>query len=72
MASFTAQAAIRSKWTSLVEEHTIEVPPEVTNKVTSVVGWLKQVQRPFRYSTTAPSRFRSHTFWLACARPRSP
>lgn len=43
MASFAAQAALRSRWTSLVEEHTIEVPPEVTNKVTSVVGWLKQV-----------------------------
>lgn len=43
MASFAAQAALRAKWTSLVEEHTIEVPPEVTSKVTSVVGWLKQV-----------------------------
>lgn len=43
MASFAAQAAIRSKWTSLVEEHTIEVPAEVSSKVTSVVGWLKQV-----------------------------
>lgn len=43
MASFAAQAALRSKWTSLVEEHTIEVPAEVSNKVTSVVGWLKQV-----------------------------
>ncbi|VEN57655.1 unnamed protein product [Callosobruchus maculatus] len=42
MASFTAQAALRAKWSSLVEEHTIEVPPEVTSKVTSVVGWLKQ------------------------------
>lgn len=46
MASFAAQAALRSKWTSLVEEHTIEVPPEVTSKVTSVVGWLKQVYFP--------------------------
>lgn len=43
MASFAAQAALRAKWSSLVEEHSIEVPPEVTNKVTSVVGWLKQV-----------------------------
>lgn len=43
MASFAAQAALRAKWTSLVEEHTIEVPPEVSSKVTSVVGWLKQV-----------------------------
>lgn len=43
MASFTAQAALRAKWSSLVEEHSIEVPAEVTNKVTSVVGWLKQV-----------------------------
>lgn len=43
MASFAAQAALRAKWSSLVEEHTIEVPAEVTSKVTSVVGWLKQV-----------------------------
>lgn len=43
MASFTAQAALRARWSSLVEDHSIEVPPEVTNKVTSVVGWLKQV-----------------------------
>lgn len=43
MASFTAQAALRAKWSSLVEDHSIEVPVEVTNKVTSVVGWLKQV-----------------------------
>lgn len=43
MASFTAQAALRAKWSSLVEEHSIEVPSEVTSKVTSVVGWLKQV-----------------------------
>lgn len=42
MAGFAAQAALRSKWTSLVEDG-IEVPPEVSNKVTSVVGWLKQV-----------------------------
>lgn len=44
MASFAAQAALRAKWSSLVEEHSIEVPPEVTSKVTSVVGWLKQVK----------------------------
>lgn len=43
MASFTAQAALRARWSSLVEDHSIEVPPEVTSKVTSVVGWLKQV-----------------------------
>lgn len=43
MASFTAQAALRSKWSSLIEEHPLEVPAEVTSKVTSVVGWLKQV-----------------------------
>lgn len=48
MASFAAQAALRAKWSSLVEEHSIEVPPEVTNKVTSVVGWLKQVSRFLR------------------------
>lgn len=50
MASFAAQAALRAKWSSLVEEHSIEVPPEVTNKVTSVVGWLKQVFRFYRVS----------------------
>lgn len=43
MASFPAQAALRAKWSSLVEDHSIDVPAEVTNKVTSVVGWLKQV-----------------------------
>lgn len=43
MASFAAQAALRAKWSSLVEDHSLEVPPEVTSKVTSVVGWLKQV-----------------------------
>lgn len=47
MASFTAQAALRAKWSSLVEDHSIDVPAEVTNKVTSVVGWLKQVY-PFK------------------------
>lgn len=46
MAGFAAQAALRAKWSSLVEEHSIEVPPEVTNKVTTVVGWLKQVIMP--------------------------
>lgn len=45
MASFAAQAALRAKWSSLVEEHSIEVPAEVTSKVTSVVGWLKQVNK---------------------------
>lgn len=44
MASFAAQAALRSRWSSLVEEHSIDVPVEVSSKVTSVVGWLKQVQ----------------------------
>nr|CAI5831330.1 unnamed protein product [Callosobruchus analis] len=48
MASFTAQAALRAKWSSLVEDHTIEVPPEVTSKVTSVVGWLKQASLEVR------------------------
>lgn len=48
MASFTAQAALRAKWSSLVEDHNIEVPPEVTNKVTSVVGWLKQASLEVR------------------------
>lgn len=43
MASFTAQAALRSKWSTLIEEHPLEVPAEVSSKVTSVVGWLKQV-----------------------------
>lgn len=50
MASFAAQAALRAKWSSLVEEHTIEVPAEVTSKVTSVVGWLKQVNIIIRCS----------------------
>ncbi|XP_008195349.1 mannosylglucosyl-3-phosphoglycerate phosphatase isoform X3 [Tribolium castaneum] len=48
MASFAAQAALRAKWSSLVEEHSIEVPPEVTSKVTSVVGWLKQASLEVR------------------------
>lgn len=51
MASFAAQAALRVKWTSLVEDHSIEVPPEVTNKVTSVVGWLKQVNNTLTMCT---------------------
>lgn len=42
MASFAAQAAIRSKWTDLVESSSFEVP-EVSSGVRSVVGWLKQV-----------------------------
>lgn len=42
MAGFAAQAAIRSKWTDLIESSTIEVPGEVTEGVRSVVGWLKQ------------------------------
>jgi 5'-nucleotidase len=48
MASFAAQAALRAKWSSLVEDHSIEVPPEVTSKVTSVVGWLKQASLEVR------------------------
>ncbi|ENN80067.1 hypothetical protein YQE_03543, partial [Dendroctonus ponderosae] len=48
MAGFAAQAALRAKWSSLVEEHSIEVPPEVTNKVTTVVGWLKQASLDVR------------------------
>ncbi|XP_066142642.1 mannosylglucosyl-3-phosphoglycerate phosphatase isoform X2 [Euwallacea fornicatus] len=48
MASFTAQAALRARWSSLVEDHSIEVPAEVTSKVTSVVGWLKQASLEVR------------------------
>ncbi|XP_030759392.1 protein 5NUC [Sitophilus oryzae] len=48
MASFASQAALRAKWSSLVEEHSIDVPSEVTNKVTSVVGWLKQASLEVR------------------------
>lgn len=43
MAGLPTQAALRARWSSLVEEHNFEVPSEVTSKVTSVVGWLKQV-----------------------------
>lgn len=43
MASFAAQAAIRSKWTDLVESSPFDVPGEVSSGVRSVVGWLKQV-----------------------------
>lgn len=44
MASFAAQAAIRSKWTDLVESSPFDVPGEVSSGVRSVVGWLKQVK----------------------------
>lgn len=44
MASFAAQAALRSKWTDLVESSSFEVPGEVSSGVRSVVGWLKQVR----------------------------
>ncbi|KAG8235930.1 hypothetical protein J437_LFUL015995, partial [Ladona fulva] len=44
MANFGTQAAIRSKWTDLVESSTFEVPDEVSSGVRSVVGWLKQVK----------------------------
>jgi hypothetical protein len=43
MASFAAQAALRSKWTDLVDSSSFEVPEEVTTGVKNVVGWLKQV-----------------------------
>lgn len=49
MASFAAQAALRSKWTDLVETSTFEVPEEVTSGVKSVVGWLKQVTDHFLF-----------------------
>lgn len=42
MASFAAQAALRAKWSDLVEGSTFEIP-EVSSGVKSVVGWLKQV-----------------------------
>lgn len=45
MASFGTQAAIRSKWTDLVESTPLELPGEVTSGVRSVVGWLKQVHK---------------------------
>lgn len=41
MASFAAQAALRSKWTDLVETTNFE--EEVKSGVKSAVGWLKQV-----------------------------
>jgi len=50
MASFAAQAAIRSKWTDLVESTPFDVPGEVSSGVRSVVGWLKQVNTLLRYS----------------------
>jgi len=50
MASFAAQAAIRSKWTDLVESSpAFEVPGEVSSGVRSVVGWLKQVIMKFSF-----------------------
>nr|CAD7573237.1 unnamed protein product [Timema californicum] len=48
MASFAAQAALRSKWTDLVESSTIDVPGEVSSGVRSVVGWLKQASLEVR------------------------
>uniref|UniRef100_A0A1B6K7N1 5'-Nucleotidase C-terminal domain-containing protein n=2 Tax=Homalodisca liturata TaxID=320908 RepID=A0A1B6K7N1_9HEMI len=48
MASFAAQAAIRSKWTDLVESSSFEVPGEVSSGVRSVVGWLKQASLEVR------------------------
>lgn len=44
MAQFAAQAALRSRWGSLIESTSIDVPGEVTDGVRSVVGWLKQAQ----------------------------
>ncbi|KAI4468300.1 nucleotidase-related [Holotrichia oblita] len=48
MAGLPSQAALRARWSSLVEEHNFEVPSEVTSKVTSVVGWLKQASLEVR------------------------
>ncbi|RZF33607.1 hypothetical protein LSTR_LSTR006985 [Laodelphax striatellus] len=48
MASFAAQAALRSKWTDLVESSNFEVPGEVSSGVRSVVGWLKQASLEVR------------------------
>ncbi|KAJ1527198.1 hypothetical protein ONE63_008729 [Megalurothrips usitatus] len=50
MASFAAQAALRSKWTDLVESSTptFDVPEEVTSGVKNVVGWLKQASLEVR------------------------
>lgn len=42
MASFAAQAALRSRWSSLLESTNVDVPGEVSDGVRSVVGWLKQ------------------------------
>lgn len=42
MASFAAQAALRSRWSSLIESTSVDMPGEVTDGVRSVVGWLKQ------------------------------
>ncbi|CAB3377336.1 Hypothetical predicted protein [Cloeon dipterum] len=48
MAGFAAQAALRSKWTDLVDTSAFEVPEEVTTGVKSVVGWLKQASHEVR------------------------
>ncbi|XP_041969066.1 snake venom 5'-nucleotidase isoform X2 [Aricia agestis] len=48
MASFTAQAALRSRWSSLIESTSVDVPGEVTDGVHSVVGWLKQASLEVR------------------------
>lgn len=47
MASFAAQAALRSKWSDLIEGQTFEVP-EVSSSMKSVVGWLKQASLDVR------------------------
>lgn len=68
MASFAAQAAIRSKWTDLVESSPFDVPGEVSSGVRSVVGWLKQVNRLLRYCFLflVLSVFRFSVFILKC------
>ncbi|XP_028037737.1 protein 5NUC isoform X2 [Bombyx mandarina] len=48
MAQFAAQAALRSRWGSLIESTSIDVPGEVTDGVRSVVGWLKQASLEVR------------------------
>ncbi|XP_053618466.1 snake venom 5'-nucleotidase isoform X2 [Plodia interpunctella] len=48
MASFAAQAALRSRWSSLIESSSVDVPGEVTDGVRSVVGWLKQASLEVR------------------------
>ncbi|CAG5057560.1 unnamed protein product [Parnassius apollo] len=48
MASFAAQAALRSRWSSLIESTSVDVPGEVTDGVRSVVGWLKQASLEVR------------------------